>query len=43
MRTSNTHKVKKKARLAILDETPAKRSKGPTRDDTSLGIKTGVS
>src|SRR5258708_30646098 len=39
--TSNTHTVKNIARLATFDDTPANRSKGPTRDDTSLGIKTG--
>ena len=36
-----THNVKKAARLAIIDDTPANRSNGPTREDTSLGIKTG--
>src|SRR4051812_39363757 len=37
---SRTQKAKKVARLATSDAHPAKRSKNPTRADTSLGIKT---
>ena len=41
--TSNTQNVKKAARLAIFDDQPANRSNGPTRSETSLGIRTGRS
>src|SRR4051812_47913245 len=43
MITSATQKVKKAARLATFDDHPAKRSKIPTRLDTSLGMRTGPS
>jgi hypothetical protein len=40
--TSKTQNVKKAARLAIRDDSPANRSNGPTRCETSLGMSTGA-
>src|SRR5436309_13044436 len=39
MTTRRTHTVKNAARLAILDDQPAKRSNTPTREETSLGAR----
>src|SRR3954447_21325006 len=39
--TSRTQNEKKRARLAILDDQPAKVSNTPTLADTSLGMRTG--
>jgi hypothetical protein len=39
MRSSQTQKAKTSRPPATLDANPANRSKKPTRDDTSVGIK----